>query len=67
MVRAERKIRRYTHIFFNGPLRLIGMDLPEQKCSGLLGFALRREDPLLKERNIGTDEAKVSHLDEKDR
>src|SRR5437762_5733486 len=23
---------------------LLGMDLPEQKCPGLLGFALRRED-----------------------
>src|SRR5690349_19139267 len=23
---------------------LLGIDLPEQKCSGLLGFALRRED-----------------------
>jgi len=23
---------------------LLGIDLPEQKCPGLLGFALRRED-----------------------
>jgi hypothetical protein len=26
---------------------LLGIDFPEQKCPGLLGFALRRDDPTL--------------------
>ena len=44
MRKKEQKGNLITQAIAGTHVVLLGMDLPEQKCPGLLGFALRRED-----------------------
>src|SRR5437764_13964111 len=44
MRRKEKVGRLHVQAIAGTHVVLLGMDLPEQDCPGLLGFALRRED-----------------------